>query len=839
MDRALGGLARALGLPGAGAAAGAAERQDLLRDAAAARRGVRRSRPGRHQPALAPPPRLLEWGLRRPVGVRRRRGGRAVVAQPMSTTGATSARWRSRLPALERDAASAKASPATELTSLLPALDALSAAGARERERPRRSRRIVPGLDRSEMLAARPRDAYLRALREAFLPRIAARLEQRLRAGEREHVELIYDTLKAYLMLFGGKNFDRDALRGYLIADWDADAAGRASSAAQRDALRRAPRPPARQRRGRRAVECRPAADRAGARRGGQRAAGATRLPAPEADRPRRGRAPFSVESSAGAGARRVFVRASGQPLGSGVPALYSRAVFQQSLRERTQEVLRQLVREQAWVLGRPRPPPTDAAATKALADEVQRLVPRPTTRAALAAVHRRSAPGTGDHAGRQCRTGQPAGAARLAACCRCCALRRASCRSMPPPQSLGRTLRARCASTSARQPAPIEATQAVLAKLAAHLTAVDDAVKRKALPPASDVLNELARGRAAGARAGARHAGAVVDVEREPGLRGDARALVAPGRQRDRAALQPRRRRALPDAAHWHRGDVARGVRAHLRRRRPLRRLLPAPPVAPMSTRRRNPGPARRRGRRARGSRRSAAAVPARAVDPRRLLPRRRPAPRRATRIPAARVRPRHRRVHARCRWPGAALPARRAGGAERSMAGAGRQRPRAPAGHADRRRRRAGLHVPGPVGAVSPARPRAHRARPDAGPDGARCSTSKAARRASKSRAPARAEPDEPPAAGAIQMSQVDCEAGTAYRVGSARSRTSATSRRAACPRPSSGRWDRWLQDEPGAARATISASAWRDAYLVAPIQRFWVAPGVLGDVGLGAGC
>jgi len=40
----------------------------------------------------------------------------------------------------------------------------------------------------------------------------------------------------------------------------------------------------------------------------------------------------------------------------------------------------------------------------------------------------------------------------------------------------------------------------------------------------------------------------------------------------------------------------------------------------------------------------------------------------------------------------------------------------------------------------------------------------------------------------------------------------------------------WDDWLQRGMATARATLGG-AWPDAYLVAPIRRFWVGPGVLG--------
>jgi type VI secretion system protein ImpM len=44
---------------------------------------------------------------------------------------------------------------------------------------------------------------------------------------------------------------------------------------------------------------------------------------------------------------------------------------------------------------------------------------------------------------------------------------------------------------------------------------------------------------------------------------------------------------------------------------------------------------------------------------------------------------------------------------------------------------------------------------------------------------------------------------------------------------------RWDRWLQRGLASARSELG-EGWLDAYLVAPIRRFWLAPGVLGAVG-----
>ncbi len=44
---------------------------------------------------------------------------------------------------------------------------------------------------------------------------------------------------------------------------------------------------------------------------------------------------------------------------------------------------------------------------------------------------------------------------------------------------------------------------------------------------------------------------------------------------------------------------------------------------------------------------------------------------------------------------------------------------------------------------------------------------------------------------------------------------------------------RWDRWLQRGLASARGQLG-ERWPGAYLVAPILRFWVGPGVLGECG-----
>src|SRR5436853_800397 len=203
MDRALGGLARALGLasrilPPARPSGKAFFVSRLLHDVVLGEAGLAGTnlRWGRRRSVIA-------WSL---VGVTActvafvaALAWRAYVDNRESLTVAAA-----RLPQLTRDIGVAEAAGPDDPVALLPTLDLLARFGEPAGAAAPRAIRagFDVGLDRTGMLAAAARDAYHRTLREAFLPRIAARLEQRLRGAGRDHVELVYETLKSYLLLF-------------------------------------------------------------------------------------------------------------------------------------------------------------------------------------------------------------------------------------------------------------------------------------------------------------------------------------------------------------------------------------------------------------------------------------------------------------------------------------------------------------------------------------------------------------------------------------------------------------------------------------------------------------
>lgn len=121
--------------------------------------------------------------------------------------------------ALERAAAGAPIE-GDEL-AVLPLLDAARAlpAGYAQRER------SVPLLERmslyqGEKLGDGAQAAYRRLLRSTLEARIVARMEQVLRRGAADNQDLVYETLRVYLMLGQRQHFDAAALQAWTEFDW-------------------------------------------------------------------------------------------------------------------------------------------------------------------------------------------------------------------------------------------------------------------------------------------------------------------------------------------------------------------------------------------------------------------------------------------------------------------------------------------------------------------------------------------------------------------------------------------------------------------------------------------
>jgi len=289
-------------------------------------------------------------------------------------------------------------------------------------------------------------------------------------------------------MLFGGSHFDAAALRGYLVADWDAHAAQVGSAAARKALREHLDRLLASGEVGAPSM-----ADATLVARTRQQLAGTTpalrvmaRLHQGDATQ---GDVPLSIEPAALATAQKVLTRASGVPLESGVAPLYTRTA-QPRLRERVRASVSQLEAEATWVLGTPAA--ADPAARARLIDAVdaQLAVERLHAWDALAFDLRLLPVSSLDAAAEQ---------ARLMS-------RRdsplnvwlgAMLRDMGPApggdaSSLQADRLAALRTYALGTPPGYEPVQAAAGRVAAQLAAIDDASARKAAAPAADAWQEL-----------------------------------------------------------------------------------------------------------------------------------------------------------------------------------------------------------------------------------------------------------------------------------------------------------------------------------------------------------
>ncbi|TAL19322.1 MAG: type VI secretion system membrane subunit TssM [Aquabacterium sp.] len=207
------------------------------------------------------------------------------------------------------------------------------------------------GLYQGDKLDAAAQLGYDRLLDHALMPRVARRLEERLRAANRDNLELAYEALKGYLMLYTPERFDADALKAWISLDWDVNLATaltterRAALDAQLDAAlaHGVPKPIVKMDEAlvanvREMLTAFPLEYRVLSRL--KRARLGSDLPE------------FSVASAAGPNASQVFERASGQPLTKGIPGLYTRDGYYKAFNDAVGQVTKQLADEESWVLG-------------------------------------------------------------------------------------------------------------------------------------------------------------------------------------------------------------------------------------------------------------------------------------------------------------------------------------------------------------------------------------------------------------------------------------------------------------------------------------------------------
>ena len=95
---------------------------------------------------------------------------------------------------------------------------------------------MLLGLYQGRKLDAAADVGYQHLLDHALMPRVVRRLEERLRAVNKDNLEQAYEALKNYLMIYTPDKFDADSFKAYVGVDWDS-AFERTLAPEQRQAL--------------------------------------------------------------------------------------------------------------------------------------------------------------------------------------------------------------------------------------------------------------------------------------------------------------------------------------------------------------------------------------------------------------------------------------------------------------------------------------------------------------------------------------------------------------------------------------------------------------------------
>jgi len=212
------------------------------------------------------------------------------------------------------------------------------------------------GLYQGPYVAAGTEIGYRKLLDNGLMPRVARRLEERLRTANRDNLELAYEALKGYLMLYTPEHFDAESFKAWVALDWDANLAS-TLTAEQRGALaqhldaaisRGAPKAPTPMDKTlvanvREMLIAYPLEYRIFSRLKRSRVG---------ADLPE-----FTAAGAGGPNALRVFERASGQPLTKGIPGLFTQDGYFKAFNPSIAKVAPVLAAEERWVLGVAAPP--------------------------------------------------------------------------------------------------------------------------------------------------------------------------------------------------------------------------------------------------------------------------------------------------------------------------------------------------------------------------------------------------------------------------------------------------------------------------------------------------
>ncbi|MEQ1778168.1 MAG: type VI secretion system membrane subunit TssM [Nitrosomonas sp.] len=232
------------------------------------------------------------------------------------------------------------------------------------------------GLYQGEKLASAANNAFQRLLQDTFLPQLILRLEYLLSNANSSNTELLYEGLKAYLMLHQADHFDPVALKAFIMLDWENNLPREISfdqrkileshldTLLNRDYLSSPISINSQLVNRVRALIAKTSL--------AQRIYNRLKLQGMNIDIPE-----FTIARNVGSSAALVFERKSGTPLTKGISGLYTYDGYYNFFPRAAKETTQQLAEEEPWVLDLPekqRNSILDTHAESSVLEEVRRL---------------------------------------------------------------------------------------------------------------------------------------------------------------------------------------------------------------------------------------------------------------------------------------------------------------------------------------------------------------------------------------------------------------------------------------------------------------------------------
>ena len=222
------------------------------------------------------------------------------------------------------------------------------------------------GLSQADRLGEASLNSYQRAIGQTLLPRLAIELEHQIKNPADDQV--LYEALKAYLMLYDDKHLDPGALEAWstrllpntIEETTQNDLVGHIRAATERRPLfidypkNKVLIDDARQRLSNISLA--------------DRVYGRLKLTGDDG-KPR----PFRITDVAGPSASQVFTRASGEPLSAPIPAIFTKDGYYRNVKGSSEKLVSQLAQEEAWVLGKDESNRIDLTLNNTLTEEVRR----------------------------------------------------------------------------------------------------------------------------------------------------------------------------------------------------------------------------------------------------------------------------------------------------------------------------------------------------------------------------------------------------------------------------------------------------------------------------------